>query len=160
MNSHYIKALSIDELKTKLLPYLKQYDLTQLSDEQFTRMVEITREPLVLLSDITEAVPYFFGERVEVEPDVKSEVLDIEVSQQVLKAFVEQAADWTFEEEVLHEKLEVFRGEFKEKGIKPKQTMWAIRAAVTGGTRGADMTATLAILGKDKVLNRVKAAIN
>ena len=160
MNSHYIKALSIDELKTKLLPYLKQYDLTQLSDEDFTRMVEITREPLVLLSDITDAVPYFFGESVEVEPEVKSEVLDIEVSQQVLKAFVEQAADWTFEEEALHEKLEVFRGEFKEKGVKPKQTMWAIRAAVTGRTRGADMTATLAILGKDKVLNRVKAAIN
>ena len=160
MNSHYIKALSIDELKTKLLPYLKQYDLTQLSDEEFTRMVEITREPLVLLSDITDAVPYFFGESVEVEPEVKSEVLDIEVSQQVLKAFVEQAADWTFEEEALHEKLEIFRGEFKEKGIKPKQTMWAIRAAVTGRTRGADMTATLAILGKDKVLNRVKAAIN
>ena len=160
MNSHYIKALSIEELKTKLLPYLKQYDLTQLSDEQFTRMVEITREPLVLLSDITEAVPYFFGESVEVEPEVKAEVLDIDVSQQVLKAFVEQASNWTFEEETLHEKLEIFRGEFKEKGIKPKQTMWAIRAAVTGRTRGADMTATLAILGKDKVLKRIKAAIN
>ena len=53
----------------------------------------------------------------------------------------------------------MFRGEFKEKGVKPKQTMWAIRAAVTGRTRGADMTATLAILGKDKVLNRVKNAI-
>ena len=37
--------------------------------------------------------------------------------------------------------------------------MWAIRAAVTGRTRGADMTAILAILGKDKILKRVNAAI-
>ena len=159
MNGHYIKALSIDELKTKLLPYLKQYDLTQLSDAQFTRMVEITREPLVLLSDITDAVPYFFGDSVVVEPEVKAEVLDIEVSQQVLKEFLAQAKAWEFDEEVLHEKLEVFRGEFKEKGIKPKQTMWAIRAAVTGRTKGADMTATLAILGQEKVLKRIEAAI-
>jgi len=159
MNSHYIKALSIDELKEKLLPYLKQYNLSELTDAEFTRMVEITREPLVLLSDITDSVPYFFGETVVIEPEVQSEVLDLDVSQQVLSAFVEQAAGWEFEEENLHDKLEVFRGEFKEKGIKPKQTMWAIRAAVTGRTRGADMTATLSILGKEKVLKRVKASL-
>ena len=159
MNSIYIKALPLEVLKVKLLPYLKKYDLEDLPVEKYTRMVEITREPLVLLSDITDAVPYFFGETVEIEPEVQTEVLDLEVSQDVLKAFAEQAKDWEFEEENLHEKLEVFRGEFKEKGIKPKQTMWAIRAAVTGRTRGADMTATLAILGKEKVLKRVKAAI-
>lgn len=159
MNGHYIKALSIEELKAKLLPYLKQYDLKELTDAEFTRMVEITREPLVLLSDITDAVPYFFGESVEIEPEVKSEVLDLDISQDVLKAFVEQAKGWAFDEETLHEKLEAFRGEFKEKGIKPKQTMWAIRAAVTGRTKGADMTATLAILGQNKVLKRVQAAI-
>ncbi len=159
MNSHYIKMLPIEELKQRLLPYLKKYDLTQLSDAQFTRMVEITREPLILLSDITDAVTYFFGEDVEVEPEVQKEVLDTELAQQVLAEFLKQAKDWSFDEETLHEKLEAFRGEFKEKGIKPKQTMWAIRAAVTGRTKGADMTAILAILGKDKVFKRVNHAL-
>ena len=37
--------------------------------------------------------------------------------------------------------------------------MWAIRAAVTGRICGADMTAILAIIGKDKTFNRVKSAI-
>ena len=159
MNSHYIKMLDIETLKEKLKPFLTKYDLSELTDAQYTRMVEVTREPLVILSDITDAVPYFFGETVEIEPEVQRDVLDTEVSQEVLKEFARQAKDWEFEEENLHEKLEVFRGEFKEKGIKPKQTMWAIRAAVTGRTRGADMTATLAILGKDKVLKRVEKAI-
>ena len=48
---------------------------------------------------------------------------------------------------------------YKEKGIKPKVTMWAIRAAVTGRLCGADMTAILAILGKKNSLARAKAAI-
>ena len=159
MNSHYIKMLSMDELKQRLMPYLEKYDLSQLTDKQFTRMIEVTREPLVLLSDITDAVSYFFGDSVEVEPQVQTDVLDTETSQEVLKTYLEQSKDWEYTEENLHEKLEAFRGYFKEKGIKPKVTMWAIRAAVTGRTRGADMTAILAILGKEKVEKRIKAAI-
>ena len=76
-----------------------------------------------------------------------------------MKAFVEQGEGWEWTEHNLHEKLEVFRGEFKEKGIKPKATMWAIRGAITGRTRGADMTATLEILGKENCLARAKKAI-
>ena len=130
-----------------------------MTDAQYTRMVEVTREPLTILSDITDAVPYFFNEGVEVEEDVRENVLKTENSQKVLKDFVEKAKDWNFDEETLHHKLEEFRGYFKEQGIKPKETMWAIRAAVTGRTKGADMCAVLAILGKDKVLKRVENAI-
>ena len=79
--------------------------------------------------------------------------------QEVLKAFVEQGENWEWTEHSLHEKLEAFRGEFKEKGIKPKATMWAIRGAITGRTRGADMTATLDIIGKENCLARAKKAI-
>ena len=159
MNSHYIKMLDIEDLKERLKPFLTKYDLSSLTDEQYTKMVEITREPLTLLSDITDDVAYFFGKDVEIDPQVQADVLDTETSQEVLKTFVEQAKDWEWTEENLHEKLEQFRGFYKEKGIKPKVTMWAIRAAVTGRTRGADMVGTLVVLGKDTSLYRAKKAI-
>ena len=159
MNGHYIKMLDIEDLKERLKPYLTKYDLSEMTDAQYTRMVEVTREPLTILSDITDAVPYFFGETVEIDPKAQTEVLDTEVSQNVLKEFVKQAEDWSFDEETLHTKLEAFRAQFKELGIKPKITMWAIRVAVTGRTCGADMTAILAILGKDRVMKRVKMAM-
>lgn len=159
MNSQYIKKLSLEELKEKLLPFMSKYNLSELSEEHLNRLVEVTREPLTILSDITDAVPYFFGESVEIEEEVKTEVLSTEKSQNVLKDFVETAKDWDFDEETLHHKLEEFRGKFKELGVKPKETMWAIRGAVTGRTRGADMCAILTILGKEKVLKRAKDAI-
>lgn len=159
MNAQYIKKLEVNELKDKLRPFLTQYNLSELTDSQYTRMVEITREPLVILSDITEAVPYFFSEGVNIEPEVQAEVLSTETSQTVLKEFVQQAQGWEFDEETLHHKLEEFRNEFKEKGIKPKETMWAIRAAVTGRVKGADICAVLAVLGKDRVLKRINNAI-
>ncbi len=159
MNSHYIKMLPIEELKDRLKPYLEQYDLTELTDEQFTKMVEITREPLTLLSDITDAVPYFFGKDVEILEETQTGTLDTETAQEVLKTFVEQAKDWEWNEEVLHEKLAEFRTEWKEKGVKPKVTMWAIRGATTGRTFGADMVGVLEILGKETVLYRAQKAI-
>ena len=159
MNSQYIKMLDIEDLKEKLKPFLKDYDLSTLTDEQYTKMVEITREPLTLLSDITNDVKYFFGKDVEVDSQVQVDVLDTDVSQDVLKTFLEQAKDWEWTEENLHEKLEAFRGFYKEKGIKPKVTMWAIRAAVTGRTRGADMVGSLEVIGKDTTLYRVQKAI-
>ena len=159
MNSHYIKALPKEELREKLKKYLTKYDLSELTEEQFNRMIDITYEPLTLLSDITEAVTYFFGgDNVELDEKAK-ENIETELSQDVLKAFAEQGENWEWTEENLHEKLEQFRADFKEKGYKPKFTMWAIRAAVTGRLCGADMTATLAILGKENSLNRAKKAI-
>ena len=159
MNSDYIKMLDIEDLKERLKPFLSKYDLSSMTDEQYTKMVEITREPLTLLSDITDDVAYFFGKDVEIDPQVQADVLDTETSQEVLKTFVEQAKDWEWTEESMHEKLEQFRGFYKEKGIKPKVTMWAIRAAVTGRTRGADMVGTLVVLGKETSLYRANKAI-
>ncbi len=158
MNSHYIKQLSMEELEERLKPYLEKYDLTELSKEHFDKMIEITREPLTLLSDITDAVEYFFGEDVNYDEKGR-ETIETEVSQNVLKDFVEKAQGWEWTEENLHEKLEVFRGFWKEQGIKPKVTMWAVRAAVTGRTCGADMVGILEVIGKEKTLNRAKKAI-
>ena len=52
------------------------------------------------------------------------------------------------------------RSKFKEEGIKPKQTMWALRAAVTGRTHGADLASVLQIIGKDTAKYRINKAIN
>ena len=159
MNSHYIKMLPMEELKERLKPYLSQYNLNELTDAQYTKMVEITREPLTLLSDITDAVPYFFGKDVHIDEETQTKTLDTEVSQNVLKDFVPKAQTWDWTDENLHEKLADFRAEWKEKGVKPKVTMWAIRAAITGRTCGADMVGILDILGKETSLYRAQKAI-
>lgn len=159
MNGQYIRAMAIPELLERLKPYLTKYNLSEYTQEQLYRMIEVTREPLVLLSDITDAVSYFFGDNVEIEPEIQEKVLDTETSQEVLKEFLKLAENTECTEEAYHQALEALRSEFKTKGIKPKDTMWAIRASLTGRTRGADMCAIIGLLGKDKIITRVKKAI-
>src|SRR5574344_946793 len=81
MNGQYIKKLSLEALEERLKPFLSQYNLSELSKEHFTKMIEVTREPLTLLSDITDAVSYFFGgDKVEIDEQAQTDVLDTEVS--------------------------------------------------------------------------------
>lgn len=160
MNGQYIKKMDISKLTDIIIPFLSDYDLSELSREKLEKMVEITREPLTTLKDIQKDVPYFFGEDVPLD-EVK-ELLTTELSKNVLNKFMELAQKWDFNnEQELHDDLQKLRDDFKANfGYKPKETMWAIRAAVTGRTRGADMVGILTILGKDKVLRRIKNAMN
>ena len=162
MNGQYIKKMDLTKLTQLVKPYLSCYDLSEYTEKQLERIVEVTREPITILSELTNDTKYFFGKDVEIEPDVQEKILDGEVAKKVIPYVIENELDkWDFEdEEKLHEQLADLRTYFKEQhGIKPKETMWAIRAAVTGRTHGADMVATLVLLGKDRVVHRIKAAV-
>ena len=162
MNGQYIKKMDLAKLTQLVKPYLSCYDLSEYTEKQLEKIVEVTREPITILSELTNDTKYFFGKDVEIEPDVQEKVLNGEVAKKVLPYVIENELDkWDFEdEEELHEQLADLRTYFKEQhGIKPKETMWAIRAAVTGRTHGADMVATLILLGKDRVVYRIKKAV-
>ncbi len=162
MNGQYIKKMDLAKLTQLVKPYLSCYDLSEYTEKQLERIVEVTREPITILSELTNDTKYFFGKDVEIEPDVQEKILNGEVAKKVLPYVIENELDkWDFDdEEKLHEQLADLRTYFKEQhGIKPKETMWAIRAAVTGRTHGADMVATLILLGKDRVVHRIKAAV-
>ena len=161
MNGQYIKKMDLTKLTEMVKPYLSCYDLNEYTEEQLQRIVAITREPITILSELTNDTKYFFGNNVEIEEEVREKVLNTEASKKVLSYLLEGGLEkWDFvDEEKLHDQLGELRNYFKEQGIKPKETMWAIRAAVTGRTHGADMVAVLVLLGKDKVVSRIKAAV-
>lgn len=160
MNGQYIRNLPVADILERSKVYLKDYDLSEYPQSKLERIVEVVREPLTLLSEISEAVSYFFGDNVAIDSEIQTTVLDTDTSQKVLVEFKELAQSLNYDsEDALHHSLEEFRGKFKAEGVKPKDTMWALRAALTGRTKGADICATISILGKDKVIKRVLSAI-
>ena len=159
MNGQYIKKMEIPALCDMILPFLAKFDTSKYSREKLEKIVEITREPLTILSEIENDASYFFEDEINLEE--VSEVLNSDVSKEVIQYTIENIEGWNIEdEEDIHNKLADLRTYFKEnRGYKPKETMWAIRAALTGRTRGADMAATLWILGKEEIVKRLKNAL-
>lgn len=158
MNGQYIKHMDISKLTDLAIPFLNMYDLNKYSRKQLEHIIEVTREPITLLKDLVNDTQYFFEEP---KYDEVEEILKGDVAKLVLPKFKNDVETYDFNnEEDIHDKLADLRTYFKENhGFKPKDTMWAIRSALTGRTRGADMVATIQILGKDEVLKRLEKLI-
>ncbi len=158
MNGQYIKHMDISKLTDLAIPFLNMYDLNKYSRKQLEHIIEVTREPITLLKDLVNDTQYFFEEP---KYDEVEEILKGDVAKLVLPKFKNDVETYDFNnEEDIHDKLADLRTYFKENhGFKPKETMWAIRSALTGRTRGADMVATIQILGKDEVLKRLEKLI-
>ncbi len=158
MNGQYIKHMDISKLTDLALPFLKMYDTSKYSREKLEKIIEVTREPITLLSDLEHDTQYFFEKP---KYDEVKEILSGDVAKVVLPKFLEDVKGYDFnKEEEIHDKLGELRAYFKENnGFKPKETMWAIRSALTGRTRGADMVVTIQILGKDEVIERLNDVI-
>lgn len=159
MNGQYIKKMDISKLTDMTVPFLAKYDLNNMSRENLEKMIEITREPITTLNQLEYDCAYFFGQDVDYTEGL--ETLKKEEASLVLNRLLELMDGWDFNsDEHIHDKLANFRAEFKEKhNMKPKETMWIVRAAITGRTRGADMAKTMTILGKDVCTHRVKQAL-
>ncbi len=158
MNGQYIKHMDISKLTDLAIPFLNMYDLNKYSRKQLEHIIEVTREPITLLKDLVYDTQYFFEEPKYNEVE---EILKGDVAKVVLPKFKSEVETYDFNnEENIHDKLAELRTYFKENhGFKPKETMWAIRSALTGRTRGADMVATIQILGKDEVIKRLEKLI-
>lgn len=158
MNGLYIRNLPISDITERVKPFLKNYDLSIYSPQQLEEIVAAVREPLTILSEITDAVSYFFVENIEIDPEIQKNVLETPQSQKVLREFLNIADSLDYDNvEKIHEQLADFRKSMT--GMKAKDIMWAIRAALTGRTKGADMGVVISLLGKDKTKSRVNKAI-
>ena len=158
MNGQYIKHMDISKLTDLAIPFLNMYDLSKYSRKQLEHIIEVTREPITLLKDLVNDTFYFFEEP---KYDEVEEILKGDVAKIVLPKFRKDVETYDFNnEQDIHDKLGELRTYFKENhGFKPKETMWAIRSALTGRTRGADMVATIQILGKNEVIKRLEKLI-
>jgi glutamyl-tRNA synthetase len=159
LNSVYIRQLPLPELLERSRPYLAGFDLSEYTDEQLQLLLDAVREPITVLGDLPDAVSYFFGPTVALAPELVQEVLATADSRQVLERYLKEfvaTADFSSPES-LSETLKAFTNAMKP--MKTKTVMWAIRAALTGRTHGADLSKTLYLLGKDRVTRRVEAAL-
>lgn len=153
MNGIYIRSMPISEITSRCKKYLENYDLLQYSDLQLETIISAVREPLVKLSEVTDAVSYFFGDTLELSDEMK-EILSTEEAKTVLCEFSKFSETLNYENiEDLHDKLAGFRKSIP--GLKPKQIMMPLRAGLTGRTKGADMGAVISVLGKDRIQKRI-----
>ncbi len=160
-NGQYIRQLDAVSFSALAKPFLKDFDLSQYDDNKLVMMLDAIRKPITTLSDIPDAVSYFFGgvdAEVVQNPEIVTEVLMNGEGQGVLEAFEREfmvQADFT-SPEMLGEAMKGFIE--SQKPLKTKAIMWPIRVAISGRTQGADLSKTLYLLGAERIKTRIQLA--
>lgn len=155
VNSRYIKQLSIEALAEKARPFLDKAGIHIQSESWLRLLVSIFQDRMTYIGQIVELYHAFFHD-VFVLNEEAYQFLVENNSEAVLQAFstnLEQSNFTSEEIEALIKKTGV------DTNTKGKPLFMALRIATTGDMHGPSLPISLALLGKDKVLGRLKQTI-
>jgi nondiscriminating glutamyl-tRNA synthetase len=158
MNNQYIKNLDIDKLVEISLPHLiKSGRLPkELSAEQTSwsrQLIALFQEKMSFGAEIVPLTELFFQDEVNYEEEAK-EVLMGEQVPEVLQAFANEVELLSeFKAEEIKAAMKAVQ---KSTGQKGKNLFMPIRSQLTGQTHGPDLPEAISLLGKEKVLARLR----
>ena len=160
INGDKIRALTIDEFLTWALPFLTQAGVISGTPEELAlvrQALPIIQERITTLAEIPPMLKFLFVKDFAVDADSLPKISDAP-SKEVLKVSYDQLQtldDWT------HESIEgVLRAALIDgMALKPRVAFGAVRIAVTGSHISPPLFESMQLLGRDKSLARIKAAL-
>ncbi len=162
MNNQYIKELDHDQLVELSLPHLVKAGRLpeQMTEEQrkwAAELIALYQDKMSYGAEIVGLSELFFKDELEFTEEAKAVLSEPEVPQ-VLGAFLEEVKGMdSFTAEDIKAKIKAVQ---KATGQKGKKLFMPIRAAVTGQTHGPDLQKSIALVGREKVIERLSDVLN
>ncbi len=154
----HVRALPADELARRLVPFFHKAGYTQVTEQDLQPIVPLIQTRIVTLDDAVRIAGFFFAD--DVQPDPKELVPKgltpeqaLEVARRalaVLEALPDMKASTT---------EPPLRALVEELGLKARHVFGLIRVAVTGQRVSPPLFETMEIVGRDKVLERMRRAV-
>lgn len=161
LNNHYTKNADPGRIARLAIPHLQKAgrlpsELTEEQQAWAEKLTALYQEQMTAASDIVELSELFFRTHLELDTESAQILAEPQVSE-VLSAFLHKLEG---EEDFTAARIGALIKEVqKETGFKGKQLFMPIRVALTGQMHGRDLNATIELLGKSRVLDRLKAQI-
>jgi len=164
LNGQYLKALSLDELARRSVPFLMRANLIDENNYDFSyvkRVLALEQSRLKKLGEIGDRISYFF-KSPKYEPELlvwrgmlfKDVIASLKVSLKAISDINEADFNKDNLEKILLKEAE--RAKNKDKG----RLLWPLRAALTGLEASPGPFEILEILGKDESIKRIELAID
>jgi glutamyl-tRNA synthetase len=159
MNGEYIRTKNVQELIELIAPILQaKKDLSINDKEKFLEVTKLFQPRAKTLEELADSAAFFFSDKVEYDGEAVVSVLEKEGVKNNLKALIEKfSALETFD---LQNIENCVRNLAVDLSIKAADLIHPIRVAVTGRKVGASLFETVALVGKEKTIERLKGALN
>ena len=161
MNGVYLRGLSLEEFARRAVPFLERYLPSEIGRPldvgYINKIASLVQERARTLAEVPQLSDFFFVDELQYDAGLllgkidKSEAIK---SLQASIASVDSFKDWDMAS------LEaVFRQLAEELGLKTGVFFSLLRVAVTGRTAAPPLFQTMEILGKERCLKRLEAAL-
>jgi glutamyl-tRNA synthetase len=156
LNAEHIRALPVAELAACLEPVFEQADFNPTPDKLLS-VTPLIRERIKLLRDAVSAADFFFlPQLAPYDPaDLIPQKGDAALARRILQHAQKVLATTAFDHDSLDQAL---RAAASHLGLKAGQAFQPIRVAVCGRRNAPPLFETLAILGRDVCLARIRQA--
>ena len=156
-NGTHIRLLTNEDLSARIKPYFTGAGF-EVPNEALLKVTPLIRERLVTLDDCLAFASFFFRENVEPNPeDLIAKGLDAKQSAEIARKSYEILSGLP---EVTHVVAEPpMRAYVEESGFNAGQVFGILRAAVTGQKVSPPLFESMQIIGREKVLERLKKAV-
>jgi glutamyl-tRNA synthetase len=156
LNAHYIKEASPARLAEEMKPLWPAK--ADVSDESFIRKIIVDLQPRAkTLVELAQASEFYFAGQIAYEAEAAQKFLTPEVAAHLMSI----AAAIPGIEDYSKAGIEAFLKNFIEaNGIKFKAIAQPLRVALTGKTVSPGIDEVMVTLGKDRVAQRINAAVD
>ncbi len=158
INNQYIKKQPLERIVEISLPFLVKSEVATEEEIKnnrswFEKLISLYQPQMSYGAEIVELTKLFFKQDLEFGEEEK-EILQLDTSKVVFETLInklENTEDFTAES--IKELIKEIQ---KETSIKGKNLFMPIRIATTGQMHGPELNLSLELLGKEKVINRLK----
>jgi glutamyl-tRNA synthetase len=152
LNAEHIKLAPSERLGELLAPFLIAIGVDPRSGPSPAAAADLYRERATSLTGMAAAVRYLY-EAPQIPDALRSEHLTSS-ARELLAALRSRIASLEWSREALLPALKTFAG---EKNVKLPQIMMPLRVALSGGTSTPSLDAVMAVLGRERTLERIDA---
>lgn len=157
-NGIHIRGLSFQELGERVLPIFEEagYEIKQ---EVFDRIIPLIQERIRTLDEAVEMAGFFFKETIQPEPSllIGKDMTALDSAKAAQRAYEVIEALPTMEVDEVEAALRKLADELD---LKAGQLFGILRIAVTGQRVSPPLIESMEVIGKLKVLERLKSAVD
>ncbi len=154
MNGEHIRAMTLADLVSAVLPFARTRYADRLDVPRFERAVNLAQERATTLVQIAEQMAFLFtpDDQLEVDPQSWDKLVKVERAGTILDTVIDFVENCEWSDQIDP------RGVIEALGVKPGKVMHVLYTAVEGRSQGLPLFDSISMLGRESALVRLRAA--
>jgi glutamyl-tRNA synthetase len=156
INQHYIKTAKVERLLEELKRWIKFSD-DKVKGDGWKKVIDSLRERSKTLVEMANLSKFYFQDEVEFDEKAKEKFLNRKIEAPLKELLGKLESTPSLSEETIKNAFEEI---VKKHSLKLGDIAQPVRVALTGGTVSPGIFETMEMIGKERVVERLKNALN